>query len=112
MGSTRLTQSAREVGRVPHGRTARETWVLLRALRCAWGMGQRLSMATRHEITRKYAKEYERASKKDRGRMLDELVAVTGWSRAQCPAGGRGGGQAQGPGPGGPAQATGAHVRV
>src|SRR5664280_2347303 len=68
MGSTRLTQSAREVGRVPHGRTARETWVLLRALRCAWGMGQRLSMATRHEITRKYAKEYERASKKVRGR--------------------------------------------
>src|SRR5664280_1272899 len=84
MGSTRLTQSAREVGRVPHGRTARETWVLLRALRCAWGMGQRLSKATRHEITRKYAKEYERASKKDRGRMLDELVAVTGWSRANA----------------------------
>jgi hypothetical protein len=43
-----------------------------------------LSMATRHEITRKYAKEYERASKKDRGRMLDELVAVTGWSRANA----------------------------
>src|SRR5664280_2020125 len=83
MGSTRLTQSAREVGRVPHGRTARETWVLLRALRCAWGMGQRLSMATRHEITRKYAKEYERASKKDRGRMLDELVAVPGKPRAR-----------------------------
>ncbi|MHB1474318.1 MAG: hypothetical protein ACYCV4_11995 [Dermatophilaceae bacterium] len=41
-------------------------------------------MATRHEITKKYAKEYERASKKDKGRMLDELVAVTGWSRANA----------------------------
>src|SRR5450756_3097755 len=47
-------------------------------------MGQRLSMATRLEITKKYAREYGRASKKDRGRMLDELVAVTGWSRANA----------------------------
>src|SRR5664280_286419 len=47
-------------------------------------MGQRLSMATRHEITKKYAREYARASKKDKGRMLDELVAVTGWSRANA----------------------------
>jgi len=41
-------------------------------------------MATRHEIMKKYVKEYERAAKKDRGRMLDELVAVTGWSRANA----------------------------
>ena len=41
-------------------------------------------MATRHEITKKYAKEYERASKKGKGRVLDELVTVTGWSRANA----------------------------
>lgn len=38
-------------------------------------------MATRREITRKYARDYAAASKKERGRMLDELVAATGWSR-------------------------------
>jgi len=41
-------------------------------------------MATRLEITKKYAREYGRASKKDKGRVLDELVAVTGWSRANA----------------------------
>src|SRR5664280_3616328 len=112
MGSTRLTQSAREVGRVPHGRTARETWVLLRALRCAWGMGQRLSMATRHEITRKYAKEYEPRFEEGQGSDARRARRGHGLVAGQCPAGGRGGVQAQGPGPGGPAQATGAHVRV
>ena len=40
-----------------------------------------MSMQSRAEITVKYAKGYVRASKKDRGRMLDEVVAVTGWSR-------------------------------
>ena len=35
----------------------------------------------RVEITTAYAKSYKAASKKDRGRMLDELVAATGWSR-------------------------------
>ncbi len=39
-------------------------------------------MAARREITRKYAKECVAAGRKDKGRMLDELVAVTGWSRA------------------------------
>ena len=43
-----------------------------------------MSMAARKEITKKYAKEYECASKTDKGRMLDELVAVTGWSRANA----------------------------
>ena len=38
-------------------------------------------MASRAEITTRYAKAYRAASKKDRGRLLDEVVAVTGWSR-------------------------------
>jgi hypothetical protein len=38
-------------------------------------------MAARREITKKYAAEYRRAAKKRKGEMLDELVAVTGWSR-------------------------------
>ena len=44
-------------------------------------MGSGLSMASRAEITAKYAREYRQASKKERGRLLDEVVAVTGWSR-------------------------------
>jgi len=47
-------------------------------------MGQRLSMAARKEITKKYARAYAAAAKKDKGRMLDELVGVTGWSRANA----------------------------
>lgn len=39
------------------------------------------STSSRAEITSKYAKAYKAASKKDRGRLLDEVVAVTGWSR-------------------------------
>jgi len=38
-------------------------------------------MAARAEITQKYARAYVRASKKDRGLLLDEVMAVTGWSR-------------------------------
>ena len=38
-------------------------------------------MSARREITKKYAKEYRAVSKKARGVLLDELVAVTGWSR-------------------------------
>jgi hypothetical protein len=38
-------------------------------------------MTSRAEITSKYAKEYAKASKKDKGRVLDEVVGVTGWSR-------------------------------
>lgn len=41
-------------------------------------------MSTRHEITKKYARSYAAAAKKDKGRMLDELVGVTGWSRANA----------------------------
>ncbi|RIK15425.1 MAG: integrase, partial [Acidobacteria bacterium] len=38
-------------------------------------------MRSRAEITTRYAKAYARSSKKDRGQILDEVVAVTGWSR-------------------------------
>jgi len=38
-------------------------------------------MKSRAEITIRYARAYAKASKQDRGRMLDEVVAVTGWSR-------------------------------
>lgn len=38
-------------------------------------------MAVRAELTSRYARAYRRAGKKDKGRLLDELVAVTGWSR-------------------------------
>ena len=32
-------------------------------------------------MTKKYAKAYERASKKDKGKILDLVVEVTGWNR-------------------------------
>lgn len=38
-------------------------------------------MASRAEITTKYAKAYVKASKADKGRVLDQVVEVTGWSR-------------------------------
>ena len=38
-------------------------------------------MASRAEITTKYARSYVKASKRDKGRVLDQVVAVTGWSR-------------------------------
>ncbi len=38
-------------------------------------------MQARAEITSKYARAYVKAAKKDRSRLLDEVVAVTGWSR-------------------------------
>lgn len=44
-------------------------------------MGSELSMTSRAEVTTKYAKEYVKARKKDKGRVLDEVVSVTGWSR-------------------------------
>lgn len=43
-----------------------------------------LSMATRREITKKYASDYGKSSKNAKGLVLDELVAVTGWSRANA----------------------------
>lgn len=38
-------------------------------------------MGSRVEVTTKYAKAYAKASKKDKGRVLDPVVEVTGWSR-------------------------------
>jgi hypothetical protein len=69
-------------------------------------MGEGLSMATRHEITKRYARKYAAAAKKERGRILDELVRVSGWSRANAPAGDRRGEQTSRPGTGGGAQAS------
>jgi len=36
------------------------------------------------DITKKYARQYQTASKKDKGRLLDELCAATGWSRVNA----------------------------
>ena len=41
-------------------------------------------MATKRELTKVYAREYQRASKKTKGVMLDELCAATGWSRVNA----------------------------
>jgi len=38
-------------------------------------------MTSRAEITTRYAKAYRKASKGDKSRILDQVVAVTGWSR-------------------------------
>ena len=38
-------------------------------------------MSSRAEITAKFAKAYAKASKADRGQILDQVVEVTGWSR-------------------------------
>jgi hypothetical protein len=38
-------------------------------------------MASRAEITTKFARAYGKAGRKDKARLLDEVVAVTGWSR-------------------------------
>src|SRR5680860_1561132 len=40
-----------------------------------------LSMKSRAEVTTRYAKAYARAGKKDKGKVLDEVVSVTGWTR-------------------------------
>jgi hypothetical protein len=49
-----------------------------------WRVVKGLTMATRRDLTKKYAREYARASKKERGRMLDELCAATDWSRVNA----------------------------
>ncbi len=38
-------------------------------------------MSSRAEITAKFARAYVKASKADKGRILDQVVEVTGWSR-------------------------------
>ena len=44
-------------------------------------MENELSMNSRAEVTTKYAKAYVKAAKGNKGRILDEVVGVTGWSR-------------------------------
>ncbi len=41
-------------------------------------------MATRRDLTKVYAREYQRADKKTKGVMLDELCTATGWSRVNA----------------------------
>ncbi|WP_131259978.1 hypothetical protein [Brevibacterium aurantiacum] len=38
-------------------------------------------MATRAEITTKYARQYKKATKKNKSAVLNEVIAVTGWTR-------------------------------
>ncbi len=40
-----------------------------------------LSMAERRAVTKQMAARYERAAKSEKGRMLDELCKLTGWTR-------------------------------
>lgn len=40
-----------------------------------------LTMAERRAVTKQMARRYERATKAEKGRMLDELCALTGWTR-------------------------------
>src|SRR6201998_1480481 len=44
-------------------------------------MGSGLSMPSRAQVTPRDAKSYVNASRKNRGRILDQVVEVTGWSR-------------------------------
>ena len=43
--------------------------------------GEKLSMAARYEITKKYAAAYAAAPKKGKTLLLDQVVEVTGWNR-------------------------------
>jgi hypothetical protein len=47
-------------------------------------MKQGLSMNTRHQIVKGFAKEYAKATKREKGILLDYLCASTGWSRANA----------------------------
>src|SRR5664280_2729681 len=40
-----------------------------------------LSMTSRAEVTTRYARSFRAADKRTKGRILDEVVSVTGWSR-------------------------------
>jgi len=44
-------------------------------------MSKGLSMAARREITKNYAREYGRANRTKKSRLLDALVKTTGWNR-------------------------------
>ena len=38
-------------------------------------------MTSRAEVTTRYARAFKAADKRTKGRILDEVVSVTGWSR-------------------------------
>ncbi|MGV1004074.1 MAG: hypothetical protein ACOYEV_04740 [Candidatus Nanopelagicales bacterium] len=40
-----------------------------------------MSLSARVEITKRYAQAYGRASRKEKGLILDQVVGVTGWNR-------------------------------
>ncbi len=44
---------------------------------------RQVSMATRDEVTAVLVQRYAEASRHDRGRILDEMVAITGHHRAR-----------------------------
>jgi hypothetical protein len=46
-----------------------------------------LSMAERKAVTKQMARRYQGASKAEKGKMLDELCALTGWTRSSRPQG-------------------------
>ncbi|WAH98028.1 hypothetical protein [Arthrobacter sp. MMS18-M83] len=68
-------------------------------------------MGTRRDITKKYATGYAKSSKTAKGLILDELVAVTGWSRANARRA-LATAQAEGPCEDGGAEAAGAVLRL
>ncbi len=63
------------MGSMPH-------LVSVREMSAWWSMNESgLTMSAKYEITRKYAAQYAKASKKTKGELLDKIIAVTGWSR-------------------------------
>ena len=48
------------------------------------GFVRELTMATRRDLTKAYARDYARADKKTKGVMLDQLCDTTGWSRVNA----------------------------
>jgi len=69
-------------------------------------------MATRRDLTKKYAREYGRASKAEKGRMLDEFTRGHGLVAGERPAGDPGGVPQEGTGREGAAAAATAEVLV
>ncbi|WP_431710638.1 integrase catalytic domain-containing protein [Glutamicibacter uratoxydans] len=47
-------------------------------------MGHELTLATRRDITKKEAQSYAKASKKEKGVILDRMTTEIGWSRANA----------------------------